>query len=92
MGPKPLHPNVGWKRGIPTEALEGTDLPAEVTHTCPPPPHRGKGNRSHQGSRKNPPEGKWLYFVVVDQSGTEAFAETYAEHVRNIELARSRGL
>ncbi len=41
---------------------------------------------------KNPPEGKWLYFVVVDQAGTEAFAETYAEHVRNIELARSRGL
>jgi UPF0755 protein len=41
---------------------------------------------------KNPPQGKWLYFVVVDQSGTEAFAETYAEHVRNIELARSRGL
>jgi UPF0755 protein len=41
---------------------------------------------------KDPPKGPWLYFVVVDQSGTEAFAETYAEHVRNIELARSRGL
>ena len=40
----------------------------------------------------HPPVGSWLYFVVVDKSGTEAFAVTYAEHLRNIELARSRGL
>ena len=40
----------------------------------------------------HPPAGAWLYFVVVDKSGTEAFAVTYAEHLRNIELARSRGL
>ena len=40
----------------------------------------------------DPPAGKWLYFVVVDQSGTEAFAVTYKEHQANIELARSRGL
>jgi UPF0755 protein len=40
----------------------------------------------------DPPAGKWLYFVVVDQSGTEAFAVTYKEHLANIELARSRGL
>lgn len=39
-----------------------------------------------------PPAGTWLYFVVVDKSGTEAFATSYAEHLRNIELARSRGL
>jgi len=39
-----------------------------------------------------PPPGSWLYFVVIDKSGTEAFAATYAEHLRNIELARSRGL
>ena len=39
-----------------------------------------------------PPAGPWLYFVVVDKSGTEAFASTYAEHLRNIALARSRGL
>jgi len=40
----------------------------------------------------SPPEGKWLYFVVVDKSGTEAFAVTYQEHLANIELARRRGL
>jgi UPF0755 protein len=40
----------------------------------------------------DPPTGKWLYFVVIDQSGTEAFAVTYKEHMANIELARRRGL
>ncbi len=40
----------------------------------------------------DPPAGKWLYFVVVDQSGTEAFAVTYKDHLANIEIARSRGL
>jgi len=40
----------------------------------------------------DPPAGRWLYFVVVDQSGTEAFAVTYKDHLANIELARSRGL
>ena len=40
----------------------------------------------------DPPAGKWLYFVVVDQSGTEAFAVAYKDHLANIELARSRGL
>ena len=40
----------------------------------------------------HPPVGSWLYFVVVDKAGTEAFATTYAEHLRNVELARSRGL
>ena len=40
----------------------------------------------------DPPAGKWLYFVVIDQSGTEAFAVTYKDHLANIELARNRGL
>ncbi len=43
-------------------------------------------------SMVNPPEGKWLYFMVVDKAGTEAFAVTYAEHLANIRLAHSRGL
>ncbi|CAB4856780.1 unannotated protein [freshwater metagenome] len=40
----------------------------------------------------DPPTGRWLYFVVVDQSGTEAFAVTYQEHLANIQTARNRGL
>ena len=28
--------------------------------------------------RTQPPGGSWLYFVVVEQDGTEAFADTFA--------------
>jgi UPF0755 protein len=38
------------------------------------------------------PPGDWLYFVVVDRSGTEAFADTYAQQQANERLAQSRGL
>ena len=38
------------------------------------------------------PPGPWLYFVVIDKSGTEAFATTFAEQLKNERLAASRGL
>ena len=44
------------------------------------------------GRRRLPPAGTWLYFVVVDKSGTEAFADTYTEQLANEELAQSRGV
>jgi UPF0755 protein len=40
----------------------------------------------------HPAQGDWLYFVVVDQNGTEAFSPTYAGQLRNEALARSRGV
>jgi len=40
----------------------------------------------------NPPPGKWLYFVVVSQDGTEAFSDTYAGQVANEKIASERGL
>jgi UPF0755 protein len=40
----------------------------------------------------HPPVGSWLYFVVVQEDGTEAFADTYAEQLANEALARQRGL
>lgn len=40
----------------------------------------------------DPPSGTWLYFVVVQQDGTEAFADTYAQQLANEALARQRGL
>jgi len=40
----------------------------------------------------NPPPGPWLYFVVVDKDGTEAFSMTYAGQQANEQLAKSRGL
>jgi UPF0755 protein len=40
----------------------------------------------------HPPPGAWLYFVLVNKNGTEAFADTYAEQLANEALARSRGV
>jgi len=40
----------------------------------------------------DPPAGSWLYFVVVQQDGTEAFADTYAGQLANEALASQRGL
>ena len=40
----------------------------------------------------HPAVGSWLYFVVVQRDGTEAFADTFAEQLANEQLAQSRGL
>jgi len=40
----------------------------------------------------HPPAGSWLYFVVVQQDGTEAFADTFAGQQANEALASQRGL
>jgi len=40
----------------------------------------------------DPPSGSWLYFVVVEPDGTEAFADTYTQQLANEALAKQRGL
>ncbi len=40
----------------------------------------------------DPPAGSWLYFVVVQSDGTEAFADTFAQQQANEQLAQQRGL
>ncbi len=40
----------------------------------------------------DPPAGSWLFFVVVESDGTEAFADTFAQQQANEALARQRGL
>ncbi len=40
----------------------------------------------------NPPPGPWLYFTVIDRSGTEAFATTFAEQLHNEQLAARNGV
>ena len=40
----------------------------------------------------HPPDGSWLYFVVVEQDGTEAFADTFAGQQANEALAAQRGV
>ncbi len=40
----------------------------------------------------HPPAGNWLYFVVVQKDGTEAFSNTFAEQLANEKLAQQRGV
>jgi UPF0755 protein len=40
----------------------------------------------------HPDPGNWLYFVVVQRDGTEAFATTFADQLANEAVAKSRGL
>ena len=40
----------------------------------------------------HPPPGAWLYFVLVNKNGTEAFADTYPEQLANEKLAKERGV
>lgn len=40
----------------------------------------------------HPPPGPWLFFVVVQSDGTEAFATTYAGQLANEALAKQRGV
>jgi UPF0755 protein len=40
----------------------------------------------------HPPAGSWLFFVVVQKDGTEAFADTFAEQQANEKLAQQRGV
>ena len=40
----------------------------------------------------HPPDGPWLYFVVVQKDGTEAFSTTFAGQLANEALAKQRGV
>jgi UPF0755 protein len=40
----------------------------------------------------HPTPGNWLYFTLISKDGTEAFANTFAEQLRNEQIAASRGL
>jgi UPF0755 protein len=40
----------------------------------------------------HPSPGNWLFFVVVDKNGTEAFADTFAQQLANEQLAHTRGV
>lgn len=44
------------------------------------------GERALQAVEK-PAQGKWLYFVTVDEEGTTLFANTFAKHKQNRQVA-----
>lgn len=57
----------------------------------PPTPIAMPGKASLEAAL-NPVEGDWLYYVVTETDGRSSFATTFAEHKRNIALAKKRGL
>lgn len=56
-----------------------------------PTPINNPGKLALEGSMA-PPAGKWLYFVAIDTQGHSAFAETYADHEKNIAKAKENGV
>ncbi|MEV7226141.1 endolytic transglycosylase MltG [Polymorphospora sp. NPDC051019] len=76
-----------------TAELQDPKNPYNV-HTkagLPPTPINNPGKLALEGAL-NPPAGKWLFFVAVDKQGNSEFAETNAEHERNIQKARENGV
>ena len=57
----------------------------------PPGPIASPGRAALEAA-VNPEEGPWLYYVVIDASGRQAFATTLAEHNRNIQAAAAAGV
>ncbi len=57
----------------------------------PPTPIAGAGEASIQAALE-PAPGNFLFYVVIDKEGRHAFADTGAEHQRNIERAKANGV
>jgi UPF0755 protein len=56
-----------------------------------PTPINNPGKQAMEGAM-DPPPGKWLFFVAIDKEGHSAFAETYADHEKNMVKAREAGI
>ena len=56
-----------------------------------PTPINNPGKSALQGAM-SPPAGPWLYFVAIDKQGHSAFAVTYDQHLKNIDLAKKNGV
>lgn len=56
-----------------------------------PTPINNPGQAALQGAM-DPPAGPWLYFVAIDKQGHSAFATTYEDHRKNIDIAKKNGV
>ena len=76
-----------------TAADLGVDSPYNTyTNYGLPPTPIAIPSESALQSAMAPAVGNWLYYVVVQKDGQEAFSSTYAGQLSNEALARSRGL
>jgi UPF0755 protein len=85
--------SLGQDGGTVTPADERIDTPYNsYLHTGLPPTPICIPSPTALAAAVHPPAGDWLYFVVIDKAGTEAFSATYAEQQANESLAQSRGV
>ncbi|MEU6078188.1 endolytic transglycosylase MltG [Micromonospora sp. NPDC047074] len=56
-----------------------------------PTPINNPGKLAMEGAM-DPPPGKWLFFVAIDDKGHSAFAETFPEHEKNMAKAKEAGI
>ena len=84
---------LGRDGGPVTEAdLQTASLYNSYLHKGLPPTPTCFPSEAALAAALHPPAGPWLYFVVVQADGTEAFATTYAGQLANEALAKQRGL
>ncbi|MHB8263333.1 MAG: endolytic transglycosylase MltG, partial [Acidimicrobiales bacterium] len=61
-------------------------------HTGLPPTPIGAASVQALDATVHPANGAWLYFVVVSQSGREAFSDTFAQQLANEKIAKQNGI
>lgn len=57
----------------------------------PPTPIAAPGRASIEAALQ-PADGPWMFYVLAQADGTHVFAETYEQHLANVEAARAAGL
>ncbi len=85
----------GVRGEVPTREQLDTPTPYNTRHPevrgLPPTPIAVPGRASLEAAM-NPTEGPWLFYVLIDEEGNHAFAETLEEHNQNVAIAREQGL
>jgi len=95
--PMEIDATIQFALGKQKEVLLFSDLEIDSPYNTyknpglPPGPIAAPGQESLVAAL-NPTPGPWIFFVVVDDNGHHAFAETLAEQNRNIALAEQRGV
>jgi len=95
--PLEIDATVQFALGKQKEVLLLKDLEIESPYNTyrnaglPPGPIAGPGQESLTAAL-NPTPGNWIFFVVIDDTGRHEFAETFAEHNRNIARAEQNGV
>ncbi|MCL4434120.1 MAG: endolytic transglycosylase MltG [Actinobacteria bacterium] len=78
-------------------AVTGSDLSVQspyntYLHAGLPPTPIGTPSIQALDATIHPASGAWLYFVVISQSGKEAFSDTFAQQLVNEKIARRNGI